>query len=117
MNSQKMMEIAVKAADAKRANDIVVLNMSQASLLADYFVIASADNQRQLAAIVDNIVEQEENAQVSVNHLEGQKDSNWILVDLNDVVVHVFTNEARDFYKLEKLWSNAPLIDVTTLLS
>ncbi|MBA1434630.1 ribosome silencing factor [Lactobacillus bombi] len=106
------MQTAVKAAADKRAEDIVVLDMHETSLMADYFVITSAASQRQVQAIVDNIVEQADN---QVNHVEGQKDSNWILVDLGDVIVHVFTQEARDFYKIENLWSDAPSIDVSQL--
>lgn len=111
MNSQEVMQMAVKAASEKRAEDIVVLDMQNISLMADYFVIASGSSQRQVQAIVDNITDQAS----SVNHVEGQKDSPWVLVDLGDVIVHVFTPEARDFYKIENLWSDAPVVDVTAL--
>lgn len=111
MNSQEVMQMAVKAAAEKRAEDIVVLDMQNISLMADYFVIASGSSQRQVQAIVDNITDQAS----SVNHFEGQKDSPWVLVDLGDVIVHVFTPEARDFYKIENLWSDAPVVDVTAL--
>lgn len=111
MNSQEVMQMAVKAAAEKRAEDIVVLDMQNISLMADYFVIASGSSQRQVQAIVDNITDQAS----SVNHVEGQKGSPWVLVDLGDVIVHVFTPEARDFYKIENLWSDAPVVDVTAL--
>ncbi|MCO6541704.1 MAG: ribosome silencing factor [Lactobacillus sp.] len=112
MNSKEIMQAAVKAAADKRAENIIVLDMQQTSLMADYFVIASATSQRQVQAIVDNITEQSE----SVNHVEGQKDSPWILVDMGDVIVHVFTQEAREFYKIESLWSDVPTVDVTELI-
>lgn len=111
MNSQEIMQVAVKAAVEKKAENIVVLDMQNTSLMADYFVITSGSSQRQVQAIVDNIMDQSP----IVNHVEGQKDSPWVLVDLEDVIVHVFTLEARNFYKIESLWSDVPIVDVSTL--
>lgn len=116
MNSQAVMALVVQAADEKHAHELTALDMQAVSLMADYFVIADAETQRQVNAIVDNILEQAEAAQVKVNHVEGQKNSQWILIDLGDVIVHIFTHESREFYQIEKLWSDATVVNITTLL-
>lgn len=111
------MEIAVKAADSKHANDINVLNISEVSIMADYFVIMDASSQRQVGAIVQAILDEMGKNNVDVGHVEGKRDSKWILIDLHDVVIHVFFSEERDFYNLEKLWSDAPEVDISSLVT
>ncbi|MHC5267958.1 ribosome silencing factor [Enterococcus sp. LJL98] len=108
-----MLEIAVKAADSKRAEDLLALDVREVSLLADYFFICSANTERQISAIVDAIIEEEQKAQVQVKRVEGKEGGKWILIDLGDVVVHVFSTSERSFYNLEKLWSDAPLVSIT----
>jgi ribosome-associated protein len=112
LTSAEKLQVAVEAADKKHAEEIVALNMEEVSLLADYFVIMHGNSERQVQAIVEGIIEAEEAAGVTVQSVEGKKDSRWMLIDLGDVVVHVFTKEERAFYNLEKLWSDAPLVDV-----
>ena len=112
INSQEILELVVKAADSKRAEDIVALDVQKVSLLADYFVICSGNNERQINAIVDDIIEQEQKAQVEVKRVVGKDGGKWILIDLSDVIVHVFSSSERSFYNLEKLWSDAPLVDL-----
>ncbi|MDT2827480.1 ribosome silencing factor [Enterococcus viikkiensis] len=107
-----MLEIAVKAADSKRAVDIVALDVTQVSLLADYFMICSANSDRQINAIVDEIIDKEEEAQVEVKRVEGKDGGKWVLIDLGDLIVHVFSPSEREFYNLEKLWSDAPLENI-----
>ncbi|MFC0277335.1 ribosome silencing factor [Enterococcus devriesei] len=112
IDSKKMLEIAVKAADSKRAVDIVALDVTQVSLLADYFMICSANSDRQINAIVDEILDKEEEAQVEVKRVEGKDGGKWVLIDLGDLIVHVFSPSEREFYNLEKLWSDAPLENI-----
>ncbi len=112
IDSKQILEIAVRAADAKHAVDIMALDVREISLLADYFVICSGNNERQINAIVDDIIEQEQKAQVEVKRVEGKDGGKWILIDLSDVIVHVFSSSERSFYNLEKLWSDAPLVDL-----
>ncbi|WP_086331947.1 ribosome silencing factor [Candidatus Enterococcus mansonii] len=107
-----MLEIAVKAADSKRAEEIVALDVHEISLLADYFMICQATSERQINAIVDEIIEKEEEAKVEVKRVEGKDGGKWILIDLGDVIVHVFQSSERSFYNLEKLWSDAPMVDL-----
>ncbi|WP_407893599.1 ribosome silencing factor [Lacticaseibacillus sp. N501-2] len=112
MDKTQLLETIVKAADDKRADDIVALDMQGVSLLADYFVIMNGNTERQVQAIVDGIEDAVLLAGGNQPRIEGKKGSRWMLMDFNDIVVHVFVPEERDFYNLEKLWSDAPLVDV-----
>ncbi len=109
IESKKILEIAVKAADSKKAEDIVALNVQDISFLADYFLICHGSNERQVKAIVNEIIEKEEEANISIKRVEGKESAKWVLIDLGEVVVHVFHEAERSFYNLEKLWSDAPL--------
>ena len=112
MNSQELLELVVRAADSKRAEDIVALDVQNISLLADYFVIMQAGSERQVKAVTEAIVEKVHEAKEDIKSVEGKDGANWILLDLGDVIVHVFKEETRQFYNLEKLWSDAPLVDI-----
>ena len=113
MDSKELLKVVVEAADSKRAEDIVALDVQGISLLADYFVIMQANSERQVKAIADIIEEKVEEAGFEVRNVEGKDGANWILLDLGDVVVHVFKTETRQFYNLEKLWSDAPQADIS----
>lgn len=117
ISSKKVLEAAVRAADDKRATDILALNMEGVSLLADYFLIVSGSTERQVQAIVDNIEEKVEAVGATVKSIEGKKGSRWILMDLGDVVIHVFTPEERANYNLEQFWQDAPMVDVSAWLT
>lgn len=112
MDSKAILETTVKAADGKRAENIVALDMEKVSLLADYFVIMNADSKRQVDAIADEIIEQNEKNGVEIHHVEGQRAAEWVLIDLGDVVVNVFQTDQRKFYNLEKLWSEADVVEI-----
>ena len=104
---------AAQAAFDKKAEDVVVLDLTEFSDVCDYFVIATGMNARQVDTIVDEIEEQV--AQACAEHpfsIEGRDARTWILMDYGSVVVHVFTPEARDYYRLEKLWGDAPTLDL-----
>ncbi|KGX88941.1 ribosome silencing factor [Pontibacillus litoralis] len=108
MDSKQLMQVAAKASDDKRAEDIVVLDMNSVSLVADYFIICHASNERQVQAIARNIKEEAEANGMDVQRLEGFEHARWILVDLDDVVCHVFHEDERHYYNLERLWGDAP---------
>ncbi|GHP12910.1 ribosomal silencing factor RsfS [Lentilactobacillus fungorum] len=112
MDSKEISQVVVRAADSKRANDIVVLDMQKVSLMADYFVIADANSDRQVKAIANEVIDQVESNNVNVYSVSGKDSARWILIDLGDVVVHIFQKEVRDFYNLEKLWSDAPVVNI-----
>ena len=91
----------------RQAEDIVLLDISSVSGFADYFVIASAMNSRQMRALVDTVEKELRQEGVRIRHQEGALDSGWVLMDYIDVLVHLFSPEQREFYKLEELWRKA----------
>ncbi|QBP18664.1 ribosome silencing factor [Acetilactobacillus jinshanensis] len=112
-NSDEILKLVVKSASDKRAHNIVALNMRKIGVLADYFVIMDASNSRQVKAIANSVIDQSKKNHVDVLDVEGMSTAKWILIDLGGVIVHVFKHETRDFYDLEKLWSDAPNVDVS----
>ena len=106
----------VKVLDEKLANDITVIDMSIDSPICDYFVIASASNERLLLALKDHIEEACDKEGYFVKNIEGRKNSKWILMDYGDIIVHIFDQDERDNYNLEKLWSDMPRIDISGYL-
>ena len=112
LNPQAMVNVAVRAAEDKKAIDTRVLDIREISIIADYFVICSGRSAPQVQAIAENIREQLEKESVSVSHQEGFQEGTWVLLDYGDVIVHVFQEAERQFYKLERLWGDAPVVDV-----
>lgn len=100
----------VDVASDRQAQDIVLLDISQIASFADYFVICSGTSERQLKAIVDNVTETLEREGFHAVHTEGAPSSGWVLIDYGSVIVHVFAPEERDYYRLERLWGEAPTI-------
>ena len=101
------------AADSKKAQDIVVLDLTAKTDVCDYFVICSATSNPQTDAIVDEVREKvRTNCGVTAISTEGREGRNWVLIDFGSVVVHVFKPDTRDFYRLEKLWGDAPEVDM-----
>ena len=110
-DSAAALELAKRIVDLasdKQASDILLLDIRGVSLIADYFVIATAGNERQANAILKDLIEKlvEEFARKPL-HTEGKPDSGWVLLDFGDVIVHVFSPAQRSFYNLEQLWSAA----------
>jgi len=104
--------VAARAADAKQATDVVVLEVGEVLALCDWFVIASASNDRQVRSITEEVEKQlHEAGGPKPTRIEGLDDRQWVLMDYGDVVVHVFLQEARDFYDLERLWADVPRLD------
>lgn len=105
--------IAARAADEKKASDILVQDVRELVSITDYFVIVTASNARQVEAIIDEIEEAlREQANIKPSHTEDSRDGSWSLLDYGDVVVHVFMPESRDYYRLEELWNDAPVVDL-----
>ncbi|HAJ16200.1 ribosome silencing factor [Sharpea azabuensis] len=110
------LECIVRAMNDKLATNIVAIDMRETSPLFDYFVLCTGSNQRLLNAIKDNVEEQCELNGYEVKAIEGLRNSQWILMDLGDIVVHIFEGEARDNYNLEKLWGDMPRVDISEYL-
>ena len=110
------LECIVRAMNDKLATNIVAIDMRETSPLFDYFVLCTGSNQRLLNAIKDNVEEQCELNGYEVKAIEGLRNSQWILMDLGDIVVHIFEGEARDKYNLEKLWGDMPRVDISEYL-
>lgn len=108
--------MAVKAADDKRAEDIVALDVSKVSLLADYFIICHGNSDKQVLAIAKEIVDEAYKNELVVKRVEGKESAKWVLIDLGDVICHVFYGEEREFYNLEKLWSDAPFVNIDNMV-
>lgn len=108
MENNNLLDIVFRAADDKRAEDIVVLNMEGISLLADHFVICHANSERQVQSIAREIKNQAGEAGFHYERIEGFDAGRWVLVDLGDVVAHVFHRDDRAHYNLERLWGDAP---------
>jgi ribosome-associated protein len=111
----EMAQVAARAADEKLASDVVVLDVSEQLVITDCFVIASAPNERQVNAIVDNIEEKLREAGHKPVRREGTREGRWALLDYVDVVVHVQHNDERNFYALERLWKDCPVVPVDGL--
>ncbi|AQA23963.1 oligomerization domain protein [Rhodococcus sp. MTM3W5.2] len=107
-----MSRIAALAADEKLASDVVVLDVSEQLVITDCFVIASAANERQVNAIVDNVEEKLREAGHKPVRKEGTREGRWALLDYVDMVVHVQHDEERNFYALERLWKDCPVVPV-----
>ncbi|MRG86662.1 ribosome silencing factor [Salinibacillus xinjiangensis] len=116
MDSKELLQLAAKACDDKRAEDIIALDMKDVSLIADYFLICHGSNERQVQAIAREIKEQVAEQGHEVKKTEGFEQSRWVLVDLDDVVCHIFHKEERRYYNLERLWGDADLVPASDLL-
>lgn len=106
---QSRVRVAVKAALDKKAEELSVLAVGKLTSIADYFILCSATNERQAQAIADNVQEKlREDLHVKALLVEGTTPGRWILIDFGDFIMHIFTEDARRFYGLERLWGDAP---------
>jgi ribosome-associated protein len=103
---------AGRIADGKKAEDITILDLRNITTLTDSFVICSVTNNRQARAISQEIDEKMAKHGLRLDHIEGYPNSNWILMDYTDLVIHIFTKEIREYYDLEHLWGDAPRVEL-----
>ena len=113
--SKKMAKIAYQALDDKKGEDIRIIDISQVSVLADYFIICNGSNESQVRALVDNAEEELAKEGFQVKQTEGQGLGNWVLMDFGDIIIHVFDKENRLFYDLERIWSDGKQVDISEL--
>ena len=111
LQAEEVARVAARAADDKKASDVKVLVMTPLTVMTDYFVICSADTLVQVQAIADAVEEALQARGVVPGHQERDRDSGWILLDYGSVVVHVFREQERQYYALERLWGDAEELD------
>ena len=113
--SKKMAKLAYEALEDKMGEDIKIINISEVSVLADYFIIANGTNAPQVEAIVDSVEYELGKAGYHAARIEGVKSSGWILMDYGDVIIHVFAKEDRLFYDLERVWRDGTTVSIEEL--
>ncbi|RDY24021.1 ribosome silencing factor [Romboutsia maritimum] len=115
MTVEQITKVIYDAIDDKIGQDISIINVGAVSSLCEYFVIATASSQRQVKAIADNVEDELTKLGIEPRGKEGHGAQTWVLLDYGDIMVHIFDEENRGFYNLEKLWKDAPYVDVDTL--
>lgn len=110
-HSMDMTKIAIQALEDKKAEDIRVIDISEVSVLADFFIIAGGSNSTQIQTLSDNVEEKLGRAGCPVRQIEGYDTANWVLLDFGDVIVHIFDKENRLLYDLERIWRDGKQID------
>ena len=116
MNSYDTAIAAAKAISGKIGLDIQVIEISDITVIADYVVIATGNSSTHVKALADEVEYQLDKAGVSVSHIEGYRSNSWILLDYVDVIVNVFSQEAREFYDLDRLWQDGKPVDLTGIV-
>lgn len=112
-NAKKIAHLAIQALQDKKAEDIRVIDISQVSVIADYFIIAGGTNKNQLQALCDNVQEVLGKAGYPQKQTEGYHMANWILMDFEDVIVHIFDKENRLLYDLERIWRDGRQVELS----
>jgi ribosome-associated protein len=113
--SLEMTKLAIAALEDKKAEEIKVIDISEVSVIADYFLIAGGSNRSQIQALSDNVEEKLGRAGFHVKQIEGYDSANWILLDFGDIIVHIFDKENRLLYDLERIWRDGKQIEIETL--
>ena len=112
---KELVKIIFQALDNKKAENIKIINISDISVMADYFIICSGDNKHQILAMQDAVEEALEKIEVIPKNIEGKNGDTWILMDYRDIVVHIFDTENRSFYDLERLWQDGKEVSLESL--
>jgi ribosome-associated protein len=108
---EQIMSLVVAAAEDKKAYDVVTLDLKGVSLIADYFVICHGNSETQVQAIASEARKRAEEAGARIRGMEGMEAARWVLLDLGDVVMHVFHRDDREYYNIERLWSDAKVVE------
>lgn len=116
MTDREELEIAVKALDSRKGKNITALKVEDLTILANYFIIASATSTTQVKALADEVEYQLGEKGVKPKSIEGYQSQTWIVLDYYDIIVHVFLEETRDFYQLERLWADGTPVDISGMI-
>lgn len=114
--SKEMIKLAIEALEDKKAENINIIDIGDVSSIADYFIIASGNSRNQVQALIDSVEEKLGKAGFEKKQIEGYDSANWILMDYGDIIVHVFDQENRLFYDLEKVWTNGKKVETSDFL-
>ena len=115
MNSNEIAKLAIAALEDKKAEDIKVIDISEVSVIADYFIIANGTNRSQIQTLSDHVEETLGRAGVPLRQSEGYENANWVLLDFHDVIIHIFDKDNRLFYDLERIWRDGKMIEADNL--
>ena len=115
MNSNEIAKLAISALEDKKAEDIKIIDISEVSVVADYFIIANGTNRNQIQTLSDHVEETLGRAGVELKQVEGYDNANWVLLDFRDVIIHIFDKENRLFYDLERIWRDGKMIEADNL--
>ena len=110
MNSKKTALLAAEILDGKKASDVIIIDISEKSSFADYFVIAAGRSERQIGTLADYVEEGVAKEGICAKNIEGKKESGWILMDYGDMIVNVLTEEMREKYNIESVWADCEVI-------
>ena len=113
--SLAMAKLAIEALEDKKAEDIKVIDISEVSVIADFFIIAGGSNRSQIQALCDNVDEKLGRAGYPAKQREGYETANWVLLDFGDIIVQIFDKENRLLYDLERIWRDGKQVDIETL--
>lgn len=112
ITSKQLLDLTIRAAEDKKAMDLVALDLQGISLISDYFVICHGNSDTQVQAIANEMRKSAHDAGVHIRGTEGMNSARWVLLDMGDVVAHIFHREEREYYNLEKLWSDAKVVNL-----
>ena len=115
MNSNEIAKLAITALEDKKAEDIKVIDISEVSVIADYFIIANGTNRNQIQTLSDHVEETLGKAGIELKQVEGYDNANWVLLDFRDVIIHIFDKENRLFYDLERIWRDGKMMEADNL--
>ena len=111
MNSIEIARLAIRALEDKKAEEIKTIDISEVSVIADYFIIANGTNRSQIQALSDHVEETLGKAGVPLRQIEGYQNANWVLLDFHEVIIHIFDKENRLFYDLERIWRDGKPVE------
>lgn len=115
MDSKQIAKITFDALEDKKGVNIKIIDISNISILADYFIISGGTNENQVKALADNVEDELAKVDVTPKQIEGYNNANWILMDYQDVIIHIFNEQDRLFFDLERIWSDGNEINGTDL--
>ncbi len=116
MTTLEQAKETAKILSDKKGLNVKVIGIADVSVIADYMVIATGNSSTHVKALADEVEEQLDDMGISVSHVEGYRSNSWILLDYIDVIVHVFSNEAREYYDLERLWEDGTDVDISDII-